>query len=335
MKIVHLFCYPGNGGAEKYSLYLSYEAKKSGHEVSFILGAEGPMIDQLRNKNYKHKIISMPSWYNLRAIRQLKGYFEENSTQIVHTHFLREHFLAVFAKLLGANVKVVRTFHRLDQLPARVRPFYWFIQRKTDAFIAISKHIRAHLIKSGINEKKITLIYNGVPQINCQKHTEGIGFIGRLTKEKGIKEFVESNLGQLKTQKFVVAGDGPESANIKKLINDNKLNIELMGNVDNQQDFFENISVLILPSKTEVMPLVVLEAYSIGVPVVCFDIEPLREIIEKKFMASPGDYSALLRLAQNYSKVDLSEKLKTEYRSKYTVSKMADETETLYRSLLS
>jgi glycosyltransferase involved in cell wall biosynthesis len=338
MKITHLFCYPGDGGAEKYALYLADAARGSGHEVSFILGSDGPLLEKFKNNNYKFQVIKMPSWYNLNAIMKLKKYFNENGTQIVHTHFLREHFLAVGAKILGAKIRVVRTFHRMDQLPTRVRPFYKFYQRKTDAFIAISRFIKNYMVESGINDSLIKIIYNGVPEIRTNNTGEAIGYLGRLTSEKGIAEFIEANIENFQKNSepgLMIAGEGPDKKIIESGVKENKLvNVDLAGNVDDLTSFFKKVSVLILPSRTEVMPLVVLEAYSAGIPVVSFNLEPLKEVIDEKFMVNEGDYEGLYELAAKYHQEDFSSELNRLYKEKYSIDNMWQKTESLYKSLV-
>ncbi len=331
MNILHIIDYPGTGGAEKYITYLSYEARKSGNNITFVFGKEGPGLENMAtspknfgdNQPFKYKIIKMKSWYDLTAVFILKKYFTENNIDIVHTHFLREHFLSVFAKIFGAKIKIIRTFHRLDQLPLKVRPFYKLIQLKTDSFIAISNYLKNQMIINGITNKKISVVYNGVPKVEVKKRGAGIGYLGRLSKEKGILEFAKLyNLDR----KLVIAGDGPDLNDIKLI---NNKNIILLGNIDNIAEFFEQISVMVLPSSTEVMSLSALEAYSANIPVITFDLESLTEVIPDKYQAKYGDFLSIIKLAGKTALINNTYAYDL-YKKKFTIERMWAETEKVY-----
>jgi len=341
VKIAHLLAYPGIGGSEKYALYLALEAKKHGHDVLFILGANGPLEVELKKAGIEFRICEMPNWHSALVSKKIGRVLMEKNIDIVHTHHLREHFLAVSAKKTAKKIKVVRTFHRVDRLTFKVKPFYRFYLRKTDAVIAISPYIEKYLIKNGVPKEKIHLISNGVPKISPSNQGEGIGFLGRLVPEKGILEFVNANKTKLgKEYPLYIAGEGPEMADLKVLVSKND-GVCLLGNVTDPTELFRHVSVLVLPSVNEVLPLSILEAFSAGIPVVAFDIAPLSGIVTDAngFKVEVGDYKAMydaaVTLAGDVKLWAKKSQLATEtYESNFRVDKMWVATEDLYQTLL-
>lgn len=347
MKTCHIIANPTVGGAEKYALYLSQEAKKSGHEVGFVLGQEGELSNLLKKNKIQYDLVPMRSSFNpflmLKSVFDLRKYFRENDIDIVHAHFLREHSLSIGAKFLGSKTKVIRTMHRLDQFNLKMKPLLWFYRWQTDAFVAVSDITAKYMIENGVGKEKITTIYNGAPEIKTEKHEKAMGYLGRVVAEKGILDFVKKTVDLLKENKLVVAGEGENLSEIKKLRDTKNLNIEVLGRVDNLSDFFSKISLLVLPTKGEsTFPLSVIEAFSAGVPVLSFDVEPIARIVKESQSGSlvkPGEFKTMGQEADRILKSDaeidqMGASAKKLYKEKFTVDIMWQKTESLYKKLL-
>lgn len=342
MKIAHIFTYFGDGGAEAHALILAKKARDAGHEVLFIVNnfnANGQK--KLQDNNIEVVYLAMDSSYNpikmRQSVRDFKRIVQEKKIDVVHSHMLREQMVVNYAKLFGCKVKLIRTFHRFDQFNWKMRPFMPLFKKYTDAFIAISEEMSLYMQKHGL-KKNIHLILNGVERVSSLYHEPAIGFIGRLTHEKGILAFIENNTLSLTQNKLVIAGDGPDYQAIDEFVKRECLNVELMGNVVDRSEFFSKISVLILPSETEVMPMVVLEAFSCGVPVVAFELEALKKIIkpENGKLIEFANYHEMARVAiemladaKSYSEVNM-----TTYEKTYSEDVMWQKTFELYYSLI-
>jgi len=101
--------------------------------------------------------------------------------------------------------------------------------------------------------------------------------IGRLNN--AVKQFDQLILSYKKTNAFkqgvklIILGDGPDRKILEKLIEENNLhsNVKLLGFVKNPYDYIKRCKFLVLCSKYEGMPLVILESLALGTPVVSFD----------------------------------------------------------------
>lgn len=341
MRIAQVFEYFGDGGAESQAFLLAKKAKEGGDETVFLVNRFS--IDsqkKVESAGIDFFYLPMNSSFNpikvAKSALGMKKLIDEQQINIVHTHMLREQGVAILAKMIGAKFLLIRTFHRFDQFNYKMKPLMTIFKKYTDGFISISGEMTKYLNKNGVTAK-VSQIYNGAERIEVNAHQPAIGFIGRLAQEKHVFDFIKANEVLLKTTKMVIAGDGPELNLIQQFVQNKQLNIELMGHIEEKADFFSKISVLVLPSETEVMPMSVLEAYSCGLPVVAFSLDSLKEIISPingKLVNYPN-FSEMGQIASSY--IDTREYYSQTnigaYNQSYSADLMSLNTANLYRTL--
>lgn len=117
--------------------------------------------------------------------------------------------------------------------------------------------------------------------------TNLIGYIGRLSREKGVLNFVEAIPGMLNNRKnleFLIVGDGDLKEIIKEHINKNKLTdkVKLTGWIEHDKlpDYLNILSLLIIPSYTESGPIIALEAMACGTPILATRVGHVLDMIE-------------------------------------------------------
>ncbi len=154
--------------------------------------------------------------------------------------------------------------------------------KKVDLFICPSNFLENKLLsaKKYYKEKTCT-IHNFIDKEKFsnveRKEKDYILFVGRLSKEKGI-ENIAKTAKLLPEYKFVVAGSGPDEDLLKNIPN-----IELAGFLtgDRLGEIMGNAKVLLLPSVCyENCPLSILEAHSMGVPVVTMNSGGMAELVK-------------------------------------------------------
>jgi len=160
-------------------------------------------------------------------------------------------------------------------------------------FIAMSQATRAKLVKLGVNEKKITVIYGGVEFEKMNKNQREkdvrptIISISRLLKYKRVSDLIRAVAVVKKDQPSVqclIIGEGPEENNLKGQITKHKLqkNVFLLGNMPHAEvmKILKRSHIFCLPSVIEGFGLVTVEAMAAGVPFVSAGIPATREITE-------------------------------------------------------
>jgi glycosyltransferase involved in cell wall biosynthesis len=113
-----------------------------------------------------------------------------------------------------------------------------------------------------------------------------VGYAGRLSEEKGILNFVRS-MSQISRFAddicFVIAGDGELKSEIEKYLRDNDLGnrIKLLGWLSHEDlvSFFNELKLLVLPSSTEGLPNVALEAMACGTPVLATPVGAIPDYV--------------------------------------------------------
>ena len=112
-----------------------------------------------------------------------------------------------------------------------------------------------------------------------------IGFIGRLSKEKGILNFLETIkiLAPYKEFKYLIIGEGDCRNDVLQFIKKNKNEIEIEFfewiNHDCLNMYMNRLKLLVIPSYTEGLPNVMLEAMASGTPVLTSRIGAIPNII--------------------------------------------------------
>ncbi|MEZ8379104.1 glycosyltransferase [Vibrio splendidus] len=144
--------------------------------------------------------------------------------------------------------------------------------------ICVSKNIEKNLIHRGA--KNTFTVYNGVDDkvyniVNRVSRTvKQVVFCGQLVDLKDPQTII-TVAKRFPEVEFAILGDGPLKSS---LFNIAPNNVTLYGNVDNVQGYFSKSDILLMPSKTEGMPMVLLEGLFCGLDAITTDITIFKEI---------------------------------------------------------
>jgi glycosyltransferase involved in cell wall biosynthesis len=186
----------------------------------------------------------------------------------------------------------------------------------TDAFIAVApSHGRFLIEHERFPAEKVAVVPNGVdtdrfaPNANVAaiRHALGIGerdnvvgIVAALRPEKNHELFLEMARRvrqQVPTPKFLVIGDGPCRAALELIARRLGLesNVMFLGSRDDVPQLLSAIDVFALTSHIEANPVSILEAMSVGRPVVATNVGSVGEAVadgDTGFLVSPGDATA-------------------------------------------
>jgi glycosyltransferase involved in cell wall biosynthesis len=176
----------------------------------------------------------------------------------------------------------------------------WFALRQMDATVAVCNAQADKLIAGGIQRDRIFAIRNAIaaPAVvevppQARETLESlfpkppariIGTAARLSVEKGIDVLVQAAeivTARFPSAGFVVFGDGPQRARIEKMIADRDLSSSfvLAGFRSDVQTLFPAFDIAALPSRSEGLPVAILEAMSVGIPVVATSVDGIPEAV--------------------------------------------------------
>lgn len=154
--------------------------------------------------------------------------------------------------------------------------------RYCDSVVTLTERDKEYWLQGTQHKNQITAIPNPCPfsvQDNIYpQQSKVVLAVGRLAKQKGFDYLLQAWLKVIKYApdwQLKIVGEGEERASLSQFITDNNLadSVELVGNTDNVQKYYEQAAIFCLSSRFEGFPMVLLETLSFGLPVVSFDCD--------------------------------------------------------------
>lgn len=289
---------------------------------------------------------------DLRCARAVARLAIEQGVRVLHAHDFKALFLAVVAGLL-ARVPVVVTFHgdtgstflvRLYETVARV------LGNFTNGVAAVSRALERQL-RRWVRTAPVAFVPNGLPAVApigeeerlAARRRHGIAadaycvaVIGRLAPEKGHRLLLEAARGMRVA--LLIAGDGPLREELGQAARG--LDARFVGYLDDPRSVFAAADVIALPSLTEGLPMVALEALAMGRCVVASAVGELPELLRggAGVLVAPGDAAALgqaLRALEGPEARSAIRRQALERARAYEVAAMAGAYASLYGRALS
>lgn len=248
-----------------------------------------------------------------RALWRLTRVIRAFQPRIIHAHDSHALFLALAARpLAGGRDRPRIVGYRLVDYPVR-RGGTWF---RADGVAAVSEAVKRVLVESGIPANRVVVIPPGVDPAELRQTAErSLGIRARL----GIGEHapLAVNVGALVEQKdhdtlvraaaiaretapdlhWAIAGEGRLRPALQQAINALRLEdrVHLLGHVDGSPGVIRDGNLVVLSSKAEGLPNVVLEALALGRPVVATRAGGVPEVLPDDCLVPVGDADALAR----------------------------------------
>ena len=287
-----------------------------GHAVAAVTlldpaGDVPPVVEALQASGVAVTTVRAPARFYWREAQAVGRAAREFGAQVVHTHGYRADVLSLRPARRAGAVPVA-TVHGFTGGDARNRLYEWLdlrALRRFDAVIAVSDPLRQRLIRSGVPAGRVSLVENGIGRprpvarasaraaLGLPPEGRYVGWIGRMTPEKGADLLVEA----LRTiasdgTVIVVVGDGPERAALERNAGPG---FRFLGRVRDAGTLVAAFDVLVLSSRTEGTPMVLLEAMQAGVPVVAFGVGGVPSVLHGAgWLVEPLDVVGLRRAVE-------------------------------------
>ncbi len=175
---------------------------------------------------------------------------------------------------------------------------------KIDAFVCLTDFAKRKLMSAGVSSQKLFVRSNSIdisdvePAIGSGSY---VGYMGRLSREKGLWTLIRA-MEKVNGPVLKIAGTGPEESAIRDYIIKNGVrNIELMGFLSGEEsrEFLRNCIFTVMPSEWyEMFPMVLLEAWATGKPVIGSRLGATKDLIEEGntgLLFTPGDADDLAK----------------------------------------
>ncbi|NOH65589.1 MULTISPECIES: glycosyltransferase [Vibrio] len=207
-------------------------------------------------------------------VKQITGAVAEHQPSVIHTHGYKAALLARSAKLFTRNFpRLISTYHAGETPTGKVWAYDWldrFSARISDHSFAVSQAIQDKVpTQSELLNNFVT-----IPEQHCRY--KEIAFVGRLSHEKGADRFIDI-ARQVPDIEFSIYGDGPEKP---RLVESAPTNVIFHGHQSDMDAVWRNISILVISSRYEGLPMAALEAMARGIVVISLDVGRLPDLIQ-------------------------------------------------------
>jgi glycosyltransferase involved in cell wall biosynthesis len=350
------------GGAEKQLALLCCGLPREEFDVRVaVLTRGGPLASELREAGIPIHEIGKRRKIDFAAYWRLKRLIRELRPDAVHTWIFaansygRRAAFACGTPVVIAGERSVDPWKRWRELAID----RWLAKRTTQ-LVTNSSGVVEFYAKRGIDAESFTVIPNGVAaptpprsraellsELNLPGEAVLIGAVGRLWPQKRYPHLLDS-FGQLKATHpqthFLIFGDGPDRESIVAARDRLNLSecVHLLGHRDDAAQCTAALNCFWIGSGYEGQPNSVMEAMSLGVPVVASDIAGNRDLVvdgETGFLVGLDDAAGRAeRTLQILSSGDLAAALGTAARTRmnnqFTVERMVEQYAELYQRLV-
>src|SRR5262245_37568246 len=308
MRVTHLASGDLWAGAENqlYNLVLGLQRTQD-VDVDVILLNEGLLAERLRHAGVMVTVYPENQLGGMELLSTIRRHLVAHQTGILHTHRYKENVLGAFAAALTSGARSTRTLHgapefynRIWQLQKSVPHWLdWFTARFLQfPIVCVSAELRDRCARS-LPIRRLKVVPNGVDIVALREAaTEAIadlridarpfrvGFFGRLTAVKRVDVILEvasllerESPGQFGVYLF---GDGPLRSDLEEKVR--TLNLEamvhFMGFITRPAPWLRMMNTLLLTSDHEGLPMILLEAMALGVPVVSHEVGAIPGVLD-------------------------------------------------------
>lgn len=251
---------------------------------------------------------------SLRLYYRAVLFLKTGPFDVLQCHFGTNGLIGASLKEVGIPGRLVTMFHGYDVRRGSREggQIYRRLFRRGDCFLSISQASREHLIRFGADPDKIKYHPVGIDlgqfvsssgEVNVPMNREVIHVltVARLMKEKGLDDGIQA-IARLLLERpnmriqYQIVGDGPEKPRLLRLVDELKMAdvVKFLG-PQKHGDVLATMNqahIFFLPSREEVLPVVLMEALASGLPVVATSVGSVAEIVQdglSGYLVSPGD----------------------------------------------
>ena len=367
----HIVCGGAWAGVEvQVSTLLSALKNLSQIELCAIVFHEGRLVEELARLGIPTKVLSRSGKGWRSALRESAQFLKERKVDILHSHQHRENLFSVFLGRYAGVPILVQTQHGHPELfsgwsgikrRALLSGERLTAKHAVDKVIAVSSEVTQYLA-TYLPSDRFEVVRNGIStgKVRCQlsppeaKSRLGlppdspvVGTAARLASVKRIDLFLgvaERLSRSLPEARFVIAGQGSEENRIRDLIKQFHLEdrVFMLGHRDDIHEILRAMDLLLITSDREGIPMVVLEAMALGVPVVARDAGGIKEVIDQGntgILVNSADVQKLaepcLMLLRNPAlRARIAQNAQVTVAEKYSADANAVQILRLYRSLV-
>lgn len=301
LRILHITSPARVGGLESVVQLLARSQQAAGQRVTVAAAvgedeADHPFVLTLVEDGVETAVVRVGPKGYVREWRGLRAVCLAAQPDIVHTHGYRSDVIGALASA-SVHAPRVTTVHGFTGGNIKNRANEWIQVRafhRFDAVVGVSGSIVQRLRSAGIPDSIVRSIPNAIDthrviesraearrRLGLADDEFAIGWVGRMSSEKGLDTLVQALRIAKKPSKAVFVGDGPCLVSLQELATSLGVSslIQWQGLVADAASLFRAFDVFVLSSRTEGIPIVLLEAMRANVPIVATRVGGVPEML--------------------------------------------------------
>jgi glycosyltransferase involved in cell wall biosynthesis len=345
------------GGTEKVVLQLcEHLVGKVGYLG--VISCGGAYTEELRRLGVPHyqipDITSKNPSVASGVVQTLRLVSSDNGVNVIHCHHRMAAFYSHFVsdKTLCAVATAHNVFHG--------RRYATRAAYRGMRVVACGKRVEENLVGYyGLPREAVTLITNSVKPFggpvrpiaevaDCPAGVLKVGFVGRLTEAKGVTYLIDA-IGTLRRRgvpvRCFLVGEGELEAELRRQVEEAGLtgDVVFLGRRDDSQNFLSQMDVCVLPSLWEGLPMVLLEAFSVGTAVVASSADGILDVVtdgENGLITGTRDADGIADAVQRLHDAPdfrsaLGQRALASYQADYSYERWADRYDRFYEEAVS
>ena len=353
MKIAHVVDSMEVGGAETLVSQMCHLQRARGHTPCvYAVSALGALGERMRQDGFdvqpnvgRHLLDAMQNFFRV---------FRDSRPDVVHLHNPTPTIYAAMAAEMAGVPSIISTRHSLVASPHRVvtELKYALAARFCDWVVGICDATASN-VKSihTVPARKITCVYNGAVPLSraAKEHCPPkagftLVYVGRLEPVKNHPLLLHAFRAALTTMpglRLWMVGDGSQRAEMEKLAGELDIfeQVTFWGQQLDVAPFFSAADAFIMSSRSEGLPMSLLQAFSLGLPAIVTDVGGMAEVVRMAragFTVSATDpeemTAAILRLADSEAeRRQFSKSAEEAFHTRFTLNTMVDAYMDLYQ----
>ena len=291
LRVAHVALQLETGGMERLLVeFARHHDRGLVEPIVVALGARGPIAREIEACGVRTLHLDMPPGVRPSAILRIAEVLRAERIDLLHTHNTKPLLYAGPAARLAGVRAVIHTRHgQRHAALARQTMLFRLAARCADRMVCVSAESAERCRAEGLDTRALRVVPNGVDCGRFAPHggdpNGPILFVGRLSPEKDVATLIEA-MAILRrsdqTASLLIAGGGPCAGEIEALVRVRDLAgaVRLLGPVDDIPALHRTAGCFVLPSRTEGMPLTVIEAMASALPVVATRVGGTPEVVE-------------------------------------------------------
>lgn len=363
MRVLHIINTAEIGGGGEHLVQLTAALRPRGVESDVVVGRDGPATQRLRAAGVPVTVVGP---LGVAAPVRLARVMRSVRPDLLHLHGSRAGFAGAMAAAVIGMRPVIYTAHAFSfkrRLPRPVVYLFGLAERLTCGtsarVVCLTEGDRRAAAARGISTGHFTVIPNGIDvqrfatASHCREEfgfaptTPVVGLIARLVPDKDPVAFVRVAYAVAAMDpavRFLLVGDGPLRSEVERSVREMNLQsrIRMTGFRHDVAELLATMDLVVVTSRWEGLPLVVLEAMAASRPVVASHLPGVAEVVidrETGLLVPPQDPRRLAEavtalLHDPNRRIVMGQRARARVEREFSVERMIAATVDVYRDAL-